>query len=129
LVDEQATHVVGDEQTPQFVGQAPHEPALVAYPDQQTAHDDVPFWMKQFVIALVPDGKVKHNPVMFKAKPDPQTPDVHAAPAAQAVTAPAFETVYPDAAVAHTVADVYVAQPVIGVTQAPATKTNPEAQY
>jgi len=43
LVDEQATHAVADEQTPQFDGNAPHEPIVVAKPDQQTAHDDVPF--------------------------------------------------------------------------------------
>jgi len=44
-------------------------------------------------MAVVPDGKVIHYPVIFKTKPDPQTPDVHTAPATQAVTAPADETV------------------------------------
>jgi len=113
LVDEHETHVVGAEQTAQFDGHAPHEPILVANPDQQTAHDDVPFWTKHDGMATVPDGKVIHNPVTFKAKPDPQTPDVHAAPAAQAVTAPADETVYPAWAIEHDVVPLYVKQPVM----------------
>jgi len=51
---------------------------------------------------------VIQTPEIFKANPEPQTPDEHAEPAAQGVAVVAGDEaiVYPAAAAVHAVADV-----------------------
>jgi len=71
----------------------------------QIAHDDVPFWTKQFGIA---DVAVIQFPETFKANPEPQIPLEQGRFIAQAVVAlaPTVAKWYPAAATEHAEADV-----------------------